>query len=151
EPLFSALKQVLRYVRGTTDYGLQLYSSSTSLVAYLDANWAGCPTNRRSTSGYCVFLGSNLLSWSSKRQVMLSRSNAKVEYRGLAIVVLRRTKHIEIDIHFVLDFVVIGQVRALHVPSRYQYADIFTKGISTALFDEFRFNLSVHHPLAQTA
>ncbi|GKC30146.1 ribonuclease H-like domain-containing protein [Tanacetum coccineum] len=68
EPHFSALKRILRYVRGTLDYGLQLYSSSTSfLVAYSDANWAGCPTTRRSTLGYCIFLGNNLLSWSSKR------------------------------------------------------------------------------------
>ncbi|GJS16697.1 RNA-directed DNA polymerase [Tanacetum coccineum] len=148
EPLFSALKRILRYVRGTLDYGLQLYSSSTSLVAYSDANWAGCPTNRRSTSGYYVYLSSNLLSWSSKRQVMLSRSNDEAEYCGLAIIVLRRTKHIEIDIHFILDFVVAGQVRVLHVPSHYQYADIFTKGIPTILFDEFRSSLSVHHPPA---
>ncbi|GKD15924.1 ribonuclease H-like domain-containing protein, partial [Tanacetum coccineum] len=48
-----------------------------------------------------------------------------------------RTKHIQIDIYFVLDLVVAGQVRVLHVPSRYQFADIFTKGLSSALFEEF--------------
>ncbi|GKA33937.1 ribonuclease H-like domain-containing protein [Tanacetum coccineum] len=85
EPYFSALKQIMRYVSGTLDYGLQLFSSfTTDLVTYSDANWAGCPTARRSTSGYCVFLGNNLLSWSSKRQPILSRSNAGVEYRGVA-------------------------------------------------------------------
>ncbi|GJR86528.1 ribonuclease H-like domain-containing protein [Tanacetum coccineum] len=57
EPHFSALKRILWYVRGTLDYGLRLFSSSTTdLVAYSDADWAGCPTTRRSTSGYCVFL-----------------------------------------------------------------------------------------------
>ncbi|GKB05781.1 ribonuclease H-like domain-containing protein [Tanacetum coccineum] len=73
--------------RGTMTYGyLQLFSSTTSsLVAYSDANWAGCLTTRRSTSGYCVFLGNNLLLWSSKRQVTLSRSSAEAEYRGVAI------------------------------------------------------------------
>ncbi|GKB71533.1 ribonuclease H-like domain-containing protein [Tanacetum coccineum] len=72
EPHFSTLKQILRYVRGTLDHGLQLFSSSTtSLVAYSDADWAGCPTTRRSTSGYYVFLGNNLLSWSFKRQRFL--------------------------------------------------------------------------------
>nr|GEV65324.1 ribonuclease H-like domain-containing protein [Tanacetum cinerariifolium] len=88
EPHFSALKQILRHVQGTLDYGLQLFSSTTdSLIAYSDADWAGCPTTRRSTSGYCVFLGNNLLSWPSKRQPTLSRSSAEAEYRGVASVV----------------------------------------------------------------
>ncbi|GKD43880.1 ribonuclease H-like domain-containing protein, partial [Tanacetum coccineum] len=77
EPHFSTLKQILRYVRGSLDYGLQLFSSSTtSLVVYSDANWAGCPTTRRSTSGYCVFLGNNLLLWSSKRHVTPPKSGS---------------------------------------------------------------------------
>ncbi|GJX34124.1 high affinity nitrate transporter 2.6-like protein [Tanacetum coccineum] len=85
EPHLSALKRILRYVRGTLSYGLQLYSSTTSsLVAYSDADWAGYPTTRRSTSGYCVFLGNNLLSWSSKGQFTLSRSCAEAEYRVVA-------------------------------------------------------------------
>ncbi|GKC36739.1 ribonuclease H-like domain-containing protein [Tanacetum coccineum] len=191
EPHFSALKRILRYVRGTLTSGLQFYSSTTSsLVAYSDADWAGCPTTRRSTFGYCVFLGNNLLSWSSKRQFTLSRSSAEAEYRGVANAVAetcwlrnllrelhtplstativycdnvsavylssnpvqhQRTKHIEIDIHFVRDLVTTGHIRVLHVPSRYQYADIFTKGLPTALFDEFRDSLSVRSSPAQTA
>ncbi|PWA99952.1 ribonuclease H-like domain-containing protein [Artemisia annua] len=191
EPHLSALKRILRYVRGTLHYGLQLFASSTtSLVAYSDADWAGCPTTRRSTSGYCVFLGNNLLSWSSKRQPTLSRSSAEAEYHGVANAVAetcwlrnllrelhtplssatlvycdnvsavylscnpvqhQRTKHIEIDIHFVRDLVATGQVRVLHVPSRYQYADIFTKGLPSALFEEFRSSLSVRCPPAATA
>ncbi|GJU57823.1 ribonuclease H-like domain-containing protein [Tanacetum coccineum] len=88
EPHFLALKRILRYVRGTLDFGLQLYASSTgSLVAYTDADWAGFPTTRCSTSGYCVFLGDNLLSWSSKRQHTLSRSSTEAEYKGVANVV----------------------------------------------------------------
>nr|GEZ39380.1 ribonuclease H-like domain-containing protein [Tanacetum cinerariifolium] len=96
-----------------------------------------------------VFLGDNLVSWSSKHQQTISRSSAEAEYRGVANVVAetawlrnllreihsplsaatlvyfqhQRTKHIEIDIHFVRDLVTAGQVRVLHVPSRYQYAD----------------------------
>ncbi|GJX53348.1 ribonuclease H-like domain-containing protein [Tanacetum coccineum] len=89
EPYLIALKQILRYICGTLDYGLQLYSSSTSsLVSYSDEDWAGCPTTRRSTSGYCVFLGNNLLSWSSKRQYTLSRSSVEADYRGVANVVV---------------------------------------------------------------
>ncbi|XP_071704940.1 uncharacterized mitochondrial protein AtMg00810-like [Rutidosis leptorrhynchoides] len=80
-----ALRRILRYIKGTTDLGLQLFASSPStLVAYSDGDWAGCPTTRRSTSGYCVFLGNNLLSWSSKRQLTPSRSSAEAEYRGVA-------------------------------------------------------------------
>ncbi|GKB56840.1 ribonuclease H-like domain-containing protein [Tanacetum coccineum] len=85
EPHLNAMKRVLRYLRGTTDLGLQLFRTTTSqLIAYSDADWAGCPATRRSTSGYCVFLGDNLLTWSSKRQDTLSRSSAEAEYRGVA-------------------------------------------------------------------
>ncbi|GJZ21453.1 ribonuclease H-like domain-containing protein [Tanacetum coccineum] len=67
----------------------QLFSSSTTdLVAFSDADWAGFPTTQRSTSGYCVFLGNNLLSWSSKRQPMLSRSSAEAKYRVVANAVV---------------------------------------------------------------
>nr|GEX61471.1 ribonuclease H-like domain-containing protein [Tanacetum cinerariifolium] len=87
-PHFTALKRILRYVRGTLDYGLQLHvSSTTPLSAYTDFVWAGFPVTHRSRSGYCVFLGGNLLSWSVKRQVTLSRSSAEAEYRGFANVV----------------------------------------------------------------
>nr|GEU65111.1 ribonuclease H-like domain-containing protein [Tanacetum cinerariifolium] len=89
EPHFASLKRILRYVQGTIDFGLQLYASATtSLVGYTDADWAGCPSTRRSTSGYCVFLGDNLLSWSSKRQHTISRSSAEAKYHGVANVVV---------------------------------------------------------------
>ncbi|GKE71623.1 ribonuclease H-like domain-containing protein, partial [Tanacetum coccineum] len=154
EPHFSALKRILRYVCCTLDYGLQLFSSSTTnLVAYSDVDWAGCPTTRRSTSGYCVFLGNNLLSWSTKRQPTLSRSSAEAYavYLSCNPVQHQRTKHIEIDIHFVCDLVSASQVRVLHVLSRYQFTDIFTKGLPSALFEEFRSSLSVRCPPALTA
>jgi hypothetical protein len=61
------VKRVLRYVCGTMDFGLHLRAlSSTSPTAYSDADWAGCPDSRRSTSGYCVYYGDSLISWSSK-------------------------------------------------------------------------------------
>ncbi|GJX25728.1 ribonuclease H-like domain-containing protein [Tanacetum coccineum] len=146
ETYFSALKRIFRYVHGTLDFRLQLYASSTgSFVAYSNADWAGCPTTRRSTSGYYVLLGDKLLSWSSKRQLTLSRSSAEADaiYLTSNPVQHQRTKHIEIDIHFVRDMVARGQVHVLHVPSRYQYANILTKGLPSALFEEFRTSLSV--------
>ncbi|GKC27182.1 ribonuclease H-like domain-containing protein, partial [Tanacetum coccineum] len=87
---FTALKRILRYVCGTIDHGLQLHVSSTAqLTAYTDADWAGCHVTRRSTSGYCVFLGDNLLSWSAKRHVTLSRSSAETKYHGVAKVLAK--------------------------------------------------------------
>nr|GEV77970.1 ribonuclease H-like domain-containing protein [Tanacetum cinerariifolium] len=154
KPQFASLKWILRYVRGTLDYGLQLFSSSTTtdLVAYSDTDWAGCLTNRRSTSGYCVFLATTYsfgpLSANRRFLVPVQRLSIVV----LPMLLLRlRTKHIEIDIHFVRDLVVASQVRVLHVPSRYQFADIFTKGLPSALFEEFRSSLSVRCPPALTA
>jgi hypothetical protein len=82
---FAFMKRIIRYIQGTIDYGIRIIkSASHSLVAYSDADWGGCPDSRRSTSGYCVFLGDNLLSWSSKRQPTVSRSSAEAEYRGVA-------------------------------------------------------------------
>jgi hypothetical protein len=54
-----------------------------------------------------------------------------------------RTKHIEIDLHFVCDKVSLGEVKVLHVPSSRQFADIFTKVLLSALFDEFCCSLNI--------
>jgi hypothetical protein len=79
------LKMILWYVRGTTSLVLHLRASSSfTLTAYTDADWAGCPDTRCSTSSYCAFLGKSLVSWSSKRQAKVSRSSAEAEYRVVA-------------------------------------------------------------------
>ncbi|GKB45207.1 ribonuclease H-like domain-containing protein [Tanacetum coccineum] len=168
EPHLAALKRVLRYVRGTLDFGLQLYASPTSsLVAYIDADWAGCPTTRRSTSGVLAeaeYRGvANVVAETAWLRNLLRElhtpllsatlvycDNVSTIYMTANLVQHNRTKHIEIDIHFVRDMVARGQVRVLHVPSRYQYADIFTKGLPSALFEESRTSLSVRSSPAQT-
>nr|GEX11739.1 ribonuclease H-like domain-containing protein [Tanacetum cinerariifolium] len=134
EPHFSSLKQILRYVQGTLDYSLQLFSSTIdSLIAYSDADWAGCPTTRWSTSGVeAKYRGvvnavietcwiQNLLC-----ELHTPLSSATLVYCDNVSAVYfsnpvqhQRTKHIKIDIHFVLDLVDTGQVRVLHVPSRF--------------------------------
>jgi hypothetical protein len=183
EPHIGAMKRILRYLQGTLDLGLHLHRTTPAdLIVYTDADWAGCPDTRKSTSGYAVFLGDNLISWSSKRQPTVSRSSAEAEYRVVANDVAeatwlrqllqelqhplrrasvvycdnvsaiylstnpvqhQRTKHIEIDLHFVRERVALGEVRVLHVPTTSQYADVFTKGLPTSVFTEFRSSLNV--------
>jgi hypothetical protein len=64
------VKRIIRYIKGTLDLGTHIVPSPpSSLIAYSDADWAGCPDTRRSTTGFCVYLGDNLISWSAKRQL----------------------------------------------------------------------------------
>ena len=152
------LTRILRYIKGTIGLGVQLRAATTpTITAYSDTDWAGCPDTCRSTSGFCVFLGNSLISWSSKRQTTVSRSSTEAEYRAIANAVAecswlrhllaellckvpsamiafcdnissvymarnlvhhRRTKHIELDIHFVREKVAIGELRVRMFPVR---------------------------------
>ncbi|RVW80264.1 Retrovirus-related Pol polyprotein from transposon RE2 [Vitis vinifera] len=138
---WDAVIRILRYIKSTPGQGV-LYENRghTQVVGYTDADWAGSPTDRRSTSGYCVFIGGNLISWKSKKQDVVARSSAEAEYRAMALatceliwlrhllqelrfgkdeqmklicdnqaalhiasnpVFHERTKHIEVDCHFI--------------------------------------------------
>lgn len=134
--------------------------------AFVDADWGTCTDSRRSVSGFCVYLGTSLLCWKSKKQQVVSRSSTDAEYRSLADVTREilwlqqllkdfrvqvsttaklfcdnksaiyiatnpvfheRTKHIEIDCHTIRDQIKLGTIKALHVSSENQLADILTK------------------------
>lgn len=178
-----AVKRILRYIKGTLDYGLRILSqSSLTLYGFSDADWAGCSITRRSTSGFCIYLGSNCISWSSRKQPTVARSSAEAEYRSLASAaaeltwltyILRdvgvslytppvlycdnlsalymtvnpilhaRTKHIELDYHFVREKVAKGALITKFVCSFDQIADIFTKGLSNSHFMLLRSKLGV--------
>jgi len=164
---FDAATRVLRYLKGSVGKGLFLSaSSSINLVGYADSDWAGCPTTRRSTTGYFTMLGSSPISWKTKKQPTISRSSAEAEYRSLATlsselqwlkyllsdlginhsqpitiycdsqaaihiaenpVFHERTKHIEIDCHFVREKIKSGLITPSYIRSSDQLADIFTK------------------------
>ncbi|XP_050379847.1 uncharacterized mitochondrial protein AtMg00810-like [Argentina anserina] len=79
-----AVKRILRYLKHTPTSGLFYAPSSLNLVAYCDSDYAGDPDTRISTGGTCIYLGSNLISWSSKKQNEVSRSSTETEYRQLA-------------------------------------------------------------------
>ncbi|PKI78210.1 hypothetical protein CRG98_001381 [Punica granatum] len=80
-----AVKRILRYLKGTITYGLHLRPGSISaLHGYSDADWAGNSDDRRSVSGFIIFLGSNPISWSSKKQRTVARSSTESEYKSLA-------------------------------------------------------------------
>lgn len=81
---FHLLKRILWYLRGASAMGIHLYHNcNLDVLAYSDSDWAGCRDTRRSTGGFCVLLGSNIVSWSSKRQPTVSRSSTEAEYRTL--------------------------------------------------------------------
>ncbi|XP_038981589.1 uncharacterized mitochondrial protein AtMg00810-like, partial [Phoenix dactylifera] len=167
---FQLLKRILRYVKGTTDLSLQFRPDSFDLSAFSDSE--GDTSDRRSSIGFCIFVGSNPVSWHAKKQPTVARSSTEAEYRALAVTIseilwLRRllrklhmlspttptklyydnvsamalasnpvfharTKHIEVDYHFVREKVHSGEICLAHISSQDQPADVFTKALSAA-------------------
>ncbi|XP_073363465.1 uncharacterized protein [Aegilops tauschii subsp. strangulata] len=180
---WSAVKRIVRYAKHTMGIGLHFKRSNSSLVsAFSDADWAGCSDDRRSTEGFAVLFGSNLISWSARKQATVSRSSTEAEYKSLANATAEiiwveslleelgikknrisclwcynlgatylsanpvfhaRTKHIEIDFHFVRERVAAKKLEIRFIPSKDQVADGFTKALPARPFEEFKSNLNL--------
>lgn len=108
-PHLEAVSRILRYVKGTIDYGL-LYKKGEDckLVGYCDADYAGDHDTRRSTTGYVFMLGSGAISWCSKRQPTVSLSTTEAEYRAAAMAAQESTWLIRLmnDLHQLVDYAV---------------------------------------------
>ncbi|XP_050104869.1 uncharacterized mitochondrial protein AtMg00810-like [Malus sylvestris] len=140
---WAAVKRILRYLKATPDHGIVYKPSSLTLTAFADVDYAGDPDDRRSTGGYCIFLGDNLVSWSSKKQRGVSRSSIEAEYRQLAYtaalylgsaISFARMRHVEVDYHYVSEKVVRKELQVGYVATADQIADFLTKGLSSPRF-----------------
>ena len=180
---WTAAKWILRYVQNTLQLGLTfMRSSHTRLSDFSDADWAGCPDDRRSTGGFAIFLGPNLVSWSSRKQATVSRSSTEAEYKAVANATTEliwveallhelrvpltekpcfwcgnlgatylsanpifhaRTKHTEIDYHFVRERVASKHLEIKFISSKDQVADGFTKALPVKQLDVFKHNLNL--------
>ncbi|PKI67820.1 hypothetical protein CRG98_011793 [Punica granatum] len=178
-----AVKHILRYLKGTITYGLRIRPSPISSIhGFSDVDWAGNPDDRRSISDFIVFLGSNPVSWRSKKQRTIARSSTESAYKSLANAtaeilwlqsLLRelevsqchpptiwcdnistiylttnhifhvRTKHIEIDYHFVRERFMRKQLSIRFINSDDQLDDALTKGLSSSRFADIRSKLHV--------
>jgi hypothetical protein len=158
---------------------------SLHLNAYSDSNWQGNPDDRRSTTGYALFLGPCLISWNAKKQPVTSKSSAEAEYQSLALAITElfwlqmlfqelqlylpnpptlwcdnlgalsldsnlvyhtRTKHIEVDYHFIREKVVNKDISTRYISTPNQIADIFIKGLTASRFIFLRDKLNVCSP-----
>ncbi|XP_043692859.1 uncharacterized mitochondrial protein AtMg00810-like [Telopea speciosissima] len=85
EEHWQLVKRIIRYLKSTQMAGLLIERSpSRSLQVFTDADWAGDGSDRKSTGGFTIFLGPNLVSWVSHKQRIVARSSTEAKYKALA-------------------------------------------------------------------
>ncbi|GKB69823.1 hypothetical protein Tco_0931235 [Tanacetum coccineum] len=134
------VKRIFRYLRQSYNMGLwYLKDFGFELIAYSDADHAGCKDDCKSTSRGLQFLGGKLMSWSSKKQDCTTMSTAEAEYSAIAIscnpVQHSKTKHIDIWYHFIKEHVEKGTVEIYFVRIEYQLAVLLTKALPKERFE----------------
>ncbi|CAM8941470.1 unnamed protein product [Rhodiola kirilowii] len=78
------VERVLRYLKDSPGQGIWMgCNGSTEIVGYCDADWAGDRVDMKSTTGFCTFIGGNLVTWKSKKQKVISCSSVEAEYRAM--------------------------------------------------------------------
>ncbi|GKC02372.1 retrovirus-related pol polyprotein from transposon TNT 1-94 [Tanacetum coccineum] len=136
------VKRIFRCLKQSYNMGIWYPKDSRfELIAYSDADHAGCKDDCKSTPGGLQFLGEKLVSWSSKKQDCTAMSTAEVEYVSFAIAIScnpvqhSKTKHIDIRYHFIKEHVEKGTVELYFVGTEYQLADLFTKALPKERFE----------------
>ena len=82
---WSVVKRILRYIKGTIGIGLTISKATMNVLnAFSDVDWAGSVDDRRSTGGFAIYYGTNLISWSARKQPTVSHSSTEAEYKSLA-------------------------------------------------------------------
>ena len=145
----AAVCHIIRYLIGSPTRGLLFPTKfSLHLTAYSDVDWAGCPNIRKSTTSWCVFLGDALISWNCKKQDHVSKSSTKAEYKAKSAacsemdfftsaiqiaanpVYHERTKHIEVDCHYIREAFTQGVITLPHLTTDLQIVNVFTKALT---------------------